>query len=561
MQPAYRTPSLDRQTLLVAGISVAISCYIALALALQRSGIANPFDTPIFRHLVLFQDYYTLLPFVAILALALSAPARTLGMLAASWCGRHVWAVALVTTAVLAAGTHAVYHNHPLSMDEYSQLFQSEIFAQGRLTGQFPPALVDWLVPPRLQGWFMRVSVETGAVVSAYWPGFSLILTPFTALGVPWLLNPLIGGATILIMHRIALLLFEDAESAGFVVLLTLASPAVTINALSYYAMSAHLLASALYVLLLVRPTPRRALLAGLTGSLALVLHNPAPHLLFALPWIAWLALRPGSLRERLGNLGALLAGYLPLCLLLGWGWSFFLESLSLRQPLAAIASPGSAGRMALNSLQSIAAIAPGSGLGIQLLGFCKLWIWAVPGLVAVAALGAWRLRKQQGYWLAMIGSALLTYFAYFLVRFDQGHGWGYRYFHAAWLVLPLLAAGAALDKRAPSPLHAYLAGCAVLSLAILTAFSALQVERHISRHLSQVPTAAKGSARVVIVDHTTGYYTWDLAQNDPFLRNPVIRLVSRNPQLDRDMMAKNFPQFELLGTDRRGSVWGTARP
>ncbi len=561
MQTTTSTAPLDRQTLLVAGISVAISCYIALALAFQRSAVPDPFAVPIFRHLVLFQDYYALLPFIGILALALLAPVRALGVLAAAWCGRHVWAVAFATTAALAAGTHIVYHSHPLSMDEYSMVFQSITFSEGRLTGQFPPALIDWLVPPRMQGWFMRVSAETGANVSAYWPGFSLILAPFSFLGMPWLLNPLIGGATVLVMHRIALALFDDVESAGFVVLLTLASPAVTINALSYYAMPAHLLASALYVLLLLNVTPRRALLAGMVGSLALVLHNPAPHLLFALPWIAWLAWRPASIGERVRVLGALIAGYLPLCLLLGWGWPFFLESFSLKQPMAALASPAGAGRMALNSLLANSGWVPGSNLGIQLLGLYKLWIWAVPGLLVVAAMGAWRLRRKQGYWLALICSGLLTYFAYFLVRFDQGHGWGFRYFHAAWLVLPLLAAGALQVKRGQSPLQGYLAGGAILSLAILTTLSALQVERYMARHLSQAPVATKGSARVVIIDPASGYYTWDLAQNDPFLRNEVIQLVSRGSQLDREMMAKNFPQYLLLGAERRGTVWGIGPP
>jgi hypothetical protein len=555
MQTDARMPSLDRQTLLVAGIGIAISIYIAIVLSFLRSSVGNPFEVPIFRHLILFQDFYALLPVIAILILGLVAPIRALGIRTASWCGRHVWTVALLTTAALVAGTHVIYHNQPMSMDEYTQLFQSEIFLEGRLTGQFPPAIVDWLVPPRLQGWFMRISAESGAVASAYWPGFSLLLTPFTALGLPWLLNPLIGGATILVMHRLALALFGDLDSAGYVVLLTLASPAVTINAISYYAMPAHLLASALFVFLLLSPTPGRAFLAGLVGSLALALHNPLPHLLFASPWIVWLALRP----DRIRILGALFAGYLPLCLLLGWGWSFFLETVTRGSTAVAIASPAGAGRMLTNSIQYIVGFT--SEAGWHLLSLCKLWIWAVPGLMVVAAMGAWRLRRAQGYWMAMIGSALLTYFAYFLVRFDQGHGWGFRYFHAAWLALPLLAAGATQAKEMRSQLHGYLAGCAVLSIAILTTFAALQVEHFIARHLSQVPTAAKGSVRVVIMDGTTGYYTRDLAQNDPFLRNPVLRLISRNPQLDREMMAKNFPQYQLLSSERRGTVWGIAQP
>ncbi|HUN67307.1 MAG TPA: hypothetical protein VMU46_00805 [Burkholderiales bacterium] len=548
MQTNFRALALDRETLLVAGIAVAITTYIAFTLWFLRASVGNPFEVPIFRHLILFQDFYALLPFIAVLALALIAPVRALGTQVAAWCGRHVWAVAALTTAALAIGTRIVYHNHPLSMDEYSLLFQSRIFAEGRLTGQFPPPLLEWLAPPWL---FIRMSAETGAVVSSYWPAGSLLLAPFTSLGVPWLMNPLIGGATILAMHRLALALFGAAESAGYVVLLTLASPAVTINAISYYSMPAHLLASALFVLLVLQPTPPRALLAGLVGSVALALHNPVPHLLFVAPWILWLALRS----DRIRTLGALFAGYLPLCLLLGWGWPYFLDAVT-QGSAAVAASPAGAGQMLLNRVQSIAWRSRIS-LDAQLLGLCKLWIWAVPGLVAVAALGAWRLRGRQSYWLAMIGSVLLTYLAYFLVRFDQGHGWGYRYFHAAWLALPLLAAGATENREGDAPLRGYLAGCAVLGCAILTTLSALQVEHFIARHLSQLPAAAGGGARVIIIDKTTGYYPWDLAQNDPFLRNPVLRLISRNPQLDREMMATQFPQYELLASDRRGSVWG----
>jgi hypothetical protein len=543
-------PAPDRETLLVAGTALAISAYIAIVLWYLRGSVANPFEVPIFRHLILFQDFYTLPPFIAVLALALIAPVRALGTQAAALCGRHVWAVAAMTTTGLAIGTHVVYHNHPLSMDEYSLLFQSSIFADGRLTGKFPPPLLEWLAPPWL---FIRMSAETGAVVSSYWPAGSLLLAPFTALGVPWLLNPLIGGATIVIMHRLALALFGTIESAGYVVLLTLASPAVTINAISYYAMPAHLLASALFVLLVLQPTPQRALLAGLVGSIALSLHNPVPHLLFASPWILWLSLRP----DRVRILGAMIAGYMPLCVLLGWGWPYFLDSVTQGSAGITDPSPAGAGQMLVNRILSVVGWKSDLGLGAQLLGLCKLWIWAVPGLVAVAALGAWRLRGRQSYWLAMIGSALLTYFAYFLVRFDQGHGWGYRYFHAAWLALPLLAAGATENKEGVPPLRGYLAGCAVLSVAILTTLSALQIEHFIARHLSQLPGADKGSARVVIIDKTIGYYSWDLAQNDPFLRNPVLRLISRNPQLDREMMAKYFSQYGQLESDRRGSVWG----
>lgn len=541
-----------RETLAVAGASIAITAVIAIAMAYQRAGIASPFEVPVFRHLILYQDYYAIAPFIAVLLAALLAPVQTLGEQVARWCGRFPWAVALMATAACAVGAQAVYHAHPLSMDEYAVLFQSKLFAEGRLTGQFPPLLLDWLVPPWMQGRFLRMSAETGAVLSGYWPGFSLLLTPFTALGVPWLLNPLIGGATVLVMHRLALALFGTIEAAGYVVLFTLASPAVTVNAISYYAMPAHLLANGVFMLLLLRPSPIRALLAGLVGSLALVLHNPVPHLLFALPWIAWLSLRA----DRWRILAALAAGYLPVSFVLGWGWAIFIETVGGRSTLSQLATPAGAAGTLMNRIVSIVGWTSETGSGGQVLSLYKLWLWAMPGLVAMAALGAWRRRKEYSPWIVMAASALLTYFAYFLVRFDQGHGWGFRYFHSAWLVLPLLAV-AAFQDRPRSGLPTYLAACALLSLALLTTLRALQVEHFIASHLAQVPVAASGEPHVIIMDQKRGYYAWDLAQNDPLLREPVIRLISRNPDLDRRMMSKLFPDYRLLAENRTGEVWG----
>ena len=540
----------------MAGASLLVTAGIALVLGLQRAAVANAFEIQIYRHLVLFQDFYTVLPFMAILAAALFAPAQALGARAALWCGRNVWSVALLTAATLAVGTHSVYHSHPLSLDEFAVVFQSRIFAEGSLTGHFPPSLIDWLIPKPFQGRFIKVAPD-GEVLSIYWPGFSLLLAPFSAAGATWLLNPLIGGATIVLMHRIALALFGNLESAGYVSLLTLASPAVTINALSYYAMPAHLLANALFMLLLLRPAPLRALAAGLVGSFALVLHNPVPHLLFALPWIAWLAFRA----DRIRLIGALLAGYLPLCVILGWGWAIFVQNLGSGTALGELATPAAAAGTLLSRPAAIFGWNPSA----HLLDLFKLWLWAVPGLLSVAALGAWRLRASRGPWLAVIGSALLTYIGYFIVKLDQGHGWGFRYFHSAWLVLPLLAAAAlneSGDERGvkAGALPGYLAACAVFSITVLTTFHALQVEHFISRHLAQLPAAPGEQARVRMVDIGIGYYSWDLIQNDPFLRDRVVTLASRGPQNDRAMMAERFPQYRLLSSDRRGSVWGVAR-
>ncbi|HZQ72374.1 MAG TPA: hypothetical protein VFB08_05625 [Burkholderiales bacterium] len=541
----------SKDAIALAAASLAVSALIWATLAALRAGVGDPFQIPVYRHLIFFQDFYAVAPFIAALALALLAPLRRMGAAAAGWCGRHVLLVAGLSGAALAAGTGLVYHHHPLSLDEYAVLFQSRVFAAGRLTGQYPPALIDWLIPQFFQGRFVKPSYETGQVIAIYWPGFSTLLTPFTALGTPWLLNPLLGAGTLLVVHQLALRLFRDAQSAGYAVLFTLASPAVTINAISYYSMPAHLLASALYALLLVEPTPRRALGAGLVGSAALLLHNPAPHLLFALPWIAWLATRP----DRWRVLGALAAGYLP-SIPLGWSWALFAENFGRGAGAHSIGATVPAGNLLSRLLGRVFAWSSSTGFSSHLLDLFKLWLWAVPALVAAAALGAWRERPLRGPWLALAGSAALTYFGYFLVQFDQGHGWGFRYFHSAWLAVPLFAVCAI--RRAPA-LASYLGACALLSLVVLTGFRAVQVEQYIARHLAQRPAVAAGDARVTFVDISRGYYAWDLIQNDPFLRGPITFRV-REPAADRAMMAQRFPQYELLGSDARGSVWGLRR-
>jgi hypothetical protein len=392
------------------------------------------------------------------------------------------------------------------------------------------------------------------------------LLTPFTALGHPWLLNPLIGATTVVLMHRLAMALFEDQQWAGLVALLTVASPAVTINAISYYSMPAHLLANGIFLLLLLKPTPPRALAAGFVGSIALVLHNPVPHMLFAFPWFVWLGFNPA--RWRL--LAALIAGYLPACLVLGWGWPLFVESIRNASEIPDTSILEHAAVTFKRRLAGVLDWTSSAGLTARFLDLCKLWLWASPGLITLAVAGAWRLRRSDGHWIALAGSVLLTYFGYFLGHFDQGHGWGFRYFHSAWLALPLLAvlalqpsSGRDHDLESGSPgssLSGWVAGCAVLALVVLTVLHAIQVERFIARHLAQLPVAASGSPRVVIINPANGYYSWDLVRNDPLLRDSPIMFLSRGTRTDQSMMTARFPQYTLLSSDPRGSVWGVPR-
>ena len=297
---------------------------VQLIVASAGAGNPNRFS-PIFRYLLNAYDTHGNLLLLAIALGAFALRRRTEVLALVRYCGDRPWTVAACLFPLLCLGSLYVYHDYPLSMDEYAAVFQAGIFAAGEIHGAFPPDLIDWLIPNFFQGLFLSVSRPTGAVSTTYWPGFSLLLAPFSWLGIPWAANPLIGALTLPAIHRLTLQVSGSREAAGWAVALTAASSAFIVTSISYYAMPAHLLCNLEYASLLLRPSVRRGFLAGLTGSLALMLHQPAPHLLFCLPFVTWLLFRPKSARI----LAALAIGYLPLALVLGVGWHSHLMGLA----------------------------------------------------------------------------------------------------------------------------------------------------------------------------------------------------------------------------------------
>jgi hypothetical protein len=150
---------------------------------------------------------------VCLAALLWNRPAPLLRLV--DYLGRHVAATAAASAALFAACAVGVYKNYPLSMDEYSAVFQSKVFASGHLAAQLPPALVPWLIAPGFNGHFLLISAQTGRGIETYWPGFALVLAPFQLLGIPWLCNATLAGLAIFLIHRITLELTLDRRAAG----------------------------------------------------------------------------------------------------------------------------------------------------------------------------------------------------------------------------------------------------------------------------------------------------------------------------------------------------------
>lgn len=477
---------------------------------------------------------------------------------------RHRYAITLALWTVLCVASLFVYRNHPLSMDEYAAVFQAKIFAAGAMSGHFPPELLDALIPRGFQNQFLMVNRHTGAVFSAYWPGFSLLLTPFTVLGIPWACNPTLVAASFLLIGRIARELAVTPACAGWAMLLALASPAFVTNGITYYSMPAHLLLNLTFAWLLLVVSPWRLFLAGLVGGYALVLHNPFPHLVFALPWIAWLAIRR---EHRLRNLACLVSGYLPVVAVLGAGWSLWQRDLLAvgitvtNAAGASMVAPSHAERaMALlreflRTLQLPDELILYARLG----GLAKLWLWASPMLLLFAWWGA---RGERRMPIRLMGaSALFTFFAYFSIRFDQGHGWGYRYFHSAWGVLPVLAARGVTKLVAAEGVIA-LRRVGMLTLMSLLAANGLrlaQMGSFMGEHLAQFPPRVE-SNRTIVLHNGRGYYAKDLIQNDPWLRGNQLVFYALRPG-DRQKILDHFSTAKGMVSNRYGETYFWSGP
>lgn len=475
---------------------------------------------------------------------------------------RNAWPVAALVFVGLCVAMFAVVQNHPLAGDEALALFQSKAFAAGRLTGQFPPDLFFHLIPGQYQEKWLIASETTGAVASIYWPGFALLLVPFNLIGAPWACNPLLASLSLVLMAKVAIRLTGTPQAGGWAMLFALGSPGFTAMALSYFSMTAHLLLNLLFAWLLLERSFRRLILAGVVGSFALVQSNPVPHMLFALPWIVWLAHRADGRRSVL----ALAAGYAPLCVLLGLGWWIFLRELRGQSFVVPYPSDANPLHRAANllwylhiQLRIIFELPDGLTISRRLAEQVKLWSWAVPGLPLLALAGWWLGRRIMEANLFAL-SLLSTLLGYLLVSFGQGWGWGARYVHSAWSALPILAAVAMVsirDTEGGARLRGYVARAAVLSLVLGTALRFTQIHQFMEDHLAVRPPFEKGVRQIVFITPDWDYYTQDFVQNDPFLRDPVIFMMSRGPKGDyEEVIRKHFPGARLTYSGPNGQVW-----
>jgi hypothetical protein len=112
---------------------------------------------------------------------------------------RTLDALALVLACFSALATAVVsdrvFERIPHIEDEFANLWQAEVMAEGQITLPSPTYTRSFLVP-------FVVDYE-GERFGKYSPGWPATLSLGTRLGVPWLVNPLLGGLAVWLVYRL----------------------------------------------------------------------------------------------------------------------------------------------------------------------------------------------------------------------------------------------------------------------------------------------------------------------------------------------------------------------
>ena len=189
--------------------------------------------------------------------------------------------------ALYALGSRLALRGFPYSGDEYSYLLQGELFARGMLRAPAPPN--SNLL------WIDHVVIDD-FVRSKYPPGTSALLSLGVRAGVPWLVTPLEGVVTLIIVWLTARALL--GPRAAMVTLLVLgASPLFAVEAASFYSHTATAMwLAAAFAAVAAWTLSRKAAWLPLAGAMVgcAFLTRPVDALLFGAALVAlrlWKAL------------------------------------------------------------------------------------------------------------------------------------------------------------------------------------------------------------------------------------------------------------------------------
>jgi Dolichyl-phosphate-mannose-protein mannosyltransferase len=473
--------------------------------------------------------------------------------------GRFIgWACVLTTgVSALLIGLY-VFQDYPYSGDEWGYLLQAEIFSRSRLQVDSPthPKFFD-----------VMSMVNDGKFYCWAPPGWPLLLLPGSLLGVPWLVNPVLGALTLLVVYRLGVLVYDRSTSL-LALLFMLFSPFFLLHSASYLAHPSSLLFIVLFVFFYARGIERGAshdfLLAGLAGSVSFLIR-PFDQVAIFLPvgiHLLLLALKRKVSVRRLLWFG--MSHATGVLLLLAYNY------LQTGNPLTTgyhIAHGGPFFDLRLPGRQFIAEY------------FLHLLVWTFPFLPLLALIySMWprqtekRSHTGQRWDTLLLLMFLSNVFWYILVPFHYWAGYGPRYYYGSFFAVALLGArgAVALMHRLPyrwgrgerAGFAAVALGvCLTLSLCWLFPVKLLEAYGNVQARLALYRTAEHQKLQNAVVFIWSGkeeYRPFNLTRNPLDFQAPVLYvhdLGELNHLLFRQYPGRRFFRYEYDETKPAG-LW-----
>lgn len=404
-------PMTNTQLFGVAVQRPAVFALAAFALAALQGADANL--SLFFLHR---QDRWLLLVGVLLLALCVwRLPAREREF-SGSW--RLALAIGTLMAIAAFAGHYLILSGYDLSRDEQMATFDAQVFAQGQLVAPLSGIWRDHA--DALNTMFMYSADSRVAWVSDYLPLNAALRAMFGLAATPTLTGPLMTllGAVAL-YGCIRRIWPADRETAVVGLLLYAGSAQILVNGMTAYAMPAHLALNLCWLWLFLRRRGWADAAAIVVGFVAVGLHQPLMHPMFAGPILVLLLL------ERSWRRAALyFAGYAAIGLFWAW-WPHWISTLTLADGvIQQVRDVGYPAR-----LLSALAMGDGSRIANMLANLLRFVAWQHLLLVPLLALGFLVARRDRLAG-ALAAGVLLTIAIMTVILPYQGHGFGYRYLH-----------------------------------------------------------------------------------------------------------------------------------
>ncbi|MDE2436067.1 MAG: hypothetical protein KGM49_07405 [Sphingomonadales bacterium] len=429
---------------------------------------------------------------------------------------RSVFVGAGAVLALCIAGHFWVLDNYDMSRDEQMATFDAMVFRGGHLAQALPTLWRDHAEALNLN--FMLPAEHRGAWISGYLPGNAALRALVSLAGTQVITGPLLTALGAIAMWGCARRIWPtNREAAAVALLLYLGAGQITMTGMTAYAMPAHLTLNLVWLWLFLRKSLLTDLAALVVGFIAVGLHQPLMHPVFAGPLLCLLILP-----ERQWKRAVLFAlGYAAIGLFWlswpGWSWAMVQAGPVAAQP---------AGVDYLTRLTQTVQNLGTTGILIMLANLLRFIAWQHLLLIPLLLIGIGIARRDR--LAGALATAPILMIAIMTVILPyQGHGFGYRYLHAlnGNCILIAVYGWMSLGERR-AEWRGLLLRSTAASIAVILPLQAWMAHGFYASSAEASTKISALDADYAIIGRSDVPFAFDLVYNPPLLDRRPVRLV-----------------------------------